>query len=159
MAVVGTLGRTAVKVIEQDRGFNRAVRGLELLKGREIHIGFWDGPVEENGTAVVDIAAYNEFGTRSIPSRPFMQMTSDIYKDETMKQAEAMVGRVIDGNLTVDVLLKTLGEFYSNKMKLTIRQAKTWAVPNAAATIARKGSTSPLIDTGRMLNSVTYEIT
>ena len=34
----------------------------------------------------------------------------------------------------------------------------THLAPNAPATIARKGSSTPLIDTGALLNSITYEV-
>ena len=65
---------------------------------------------------------------------------------------------MIDGNYDVTTVLKNLGEKYTSMVKKTIKDAKTWAVPNATSTIAMKGSSSPLIDTGRMVNAVSYEI-
>jgi hypothetical protein len=44
------------------------------------------------------------------------------------------------------------------KVQETIRNAKSWAVPNAPETIEQKGSSSPLIDTGRMVGAVRYEV-
>jgi hypothetical protein len=102
---------------------------------------------------------YNEFGTsRGIPARPFMATTADRYRDQTVKVAEAMVGGVIDRKYNVDTALARLGAWYQAKVQQTIRDAKEWAVPNNPATIKAKGSSSPLIDTGRMVGSVRYEV-
>ncbi len=65
---------------------------------------------------------------------------------------------MIDGQLKPEGVLKNLGEFYQMKIQMTIRNAGSWAVPNAPSTVERKGSSSPLIDTGRMVQSVRYEI-
>jgi len=117
------------------------------------------GNGQVDGVAVVDYATYNEFGTsRGIPARPFMAKTADEKREEIADFAEYLVGRIIDGKITDDIALRNLGEKYSSMIKLTIRDAKNWAVPNTPETIARKGSSSPLIDTGRMIGSVTYEV-
>jgi hypothetical protein len=69
-----------------------------------------------------------------------------------------MIGNVLDGKYNVDRMLARLGAWYQSKVQITIRNAKEWAVPNLPATIKAKGSSSPLIDTGRMLASVRYEV-
>lgn len=147
----------AVRVKDIDRGYRRIVINIKELKGREVKIGIMGGESAE-GTSVLDYAMYNEFGTRNIPARPFMSVTADRYRDETVKMAEVIVGGVIDGKINVKTALSRLGAWYQSKIQMTIRNAKEWAVPNAASTIAQKGSTSPLIDTGRMVQSVRYEV-
>jgi hypothetical protein len=119
------------------------------------------GNEQVDGTSVVDYATYNEFGTDDghIPARPFMSTTSERYKEETMKFTEFLVGRMIDGKITDTTVLKNLGEKYQSYVQQTIRDAKNWAVPNAPSTILQKGSSSPLIDTGRMVGAVRYEVT
>lgn len=117
------------------------------------------GNEEAEGTTVVDYGLYNEFGTRFSPARPFMATTADQNKELLNKFTTFLVGRMIDGKITDDTLLKNLGAKYQSLIQKTIRDAKNWAVPNANSTIAMKGSTSPLIDTGRMVQSVRYEVT
>jgi hypothetical protein len=87
-----------------------------------------------------------------------MATTADRYRDQTIKVAENIAANVIDLKYTVDVGLARLGAWYQSMVQKTIRDAKEWAVPNDPATIKAKGSSSPLIDTGRMVNSVRYEV-
>lgn len=116
------------------------------------------GNDQVNGVSVIDYGAYNEFGTSRIPARPFMSTTSSRYREETIKFTEFLVGRMIDGAITPDTALKNLGEKYQSYIQETIRDAKNWAVPNAASTVSQKGSSSPLINTGRMIGAVRYEV-
>jgi hypothetical protein len=142
---------------DNDMGWKQIELNIKQLKGRKVKIGIMGNETVE-GTSVVDYAVYNEFGTSNIPSRPFMATTADRYRDETVKVAEAMIGKVIDRAYNVDTMLARLGAWYQAKVQMTIRNAKEWAVPNNPATIKAKGSSSPLIDTGRMLGSVRYEV-
>lgn len=140
------------KVIDRDQGFRKMTVDVKALSGRSVKIGFW-------GDDIAEIAIYNEFGTnRGIPSRPFMQTTFDNNSDYMTKLVENLAGKIVDGKDNSDHVLRVLGEVYQSKIQMTIRQAKDWAVPNAPITIERKGSSSPLIDTGRMVGSVRYEI-
>lgn len=138
-------------------GWKQIELNIKQFKGRRVKIGIM-GNESVEGTSVVDYAVYNEFGTRNIPSRPFMATTADRYRDQTVKVAENIVGNVIDLKYNVDTALARLGAFYQAKVQQTIRDAKEWAVPNAPSTIAIKGSSSPLIDSGRMVQSVRYEV-
>jgi len=117
------------------------------------------GNEQVEGVSVVDYATYNEFGTsRGIPARPFMAKTADEKREEIADFTQYLVGRMIDGKLDDTTVLRNLGEKYQSMIQKTIRDAKSWAAPNAPSTVARKGSSSPLIDTGRMVGSVRYEI-
>lgn len=119
-------------------------------------IGLW-GSEEAEGTSVVDYAMYNEFGTSRIPARPFMSQTYDKNKKEINDYIDFLVGRMLDSG-GADKVLITLGMKYQSMIRLMIRDAKTWAEPNAPATVAAKGSSSPLIDQGRMINAIQYEV-
>jgi hypothetical protein len=145
-------------VIDRDLGWSKIKVNMTKLDNRSVKVGVM-GNQSIEGVSVVDYAMYNEFGTNRIPSRPFMATTADRYRTQVTKFAEVVIGNVIDGKYSVDVGLNRLGMWYQSKVQETIRNAKEWAVPNAASTIAMKGSSSPLIDTGRMVQSVRYEVT
>lgn len=148
-----------IRIIDKDTGFARFEIDLKGLRGRQVRVGV-TGDESVDGVSVVDYAMYNEFGTsRGIPARPFMSTTYDRHHKKTEKFIEFMYGQLLDGKMSPDHLLKTAGADYQSKVQQTIRAAKTWAVPNAESTVAKKGSTSPLIDTGRMVQSVRYEVT
>jgi len=146
-----------VKFIDKDRGYKRIKIDMKALDGKAVKVGVMGG-AENNGVAIVDYAVWNEFGTSRIPARPFMAKTADENRDTVQKFAGFLIGKVIDGQLSVDRALKNLGEFYQLKIQMNIRTAKEWAEPNAPATIAMKGSSSPLIDQGRLVQSIRYEI-
>jgi hypothetical protein len=146
-----------VKVIDKDMGWKRIKLDMTKLNNRSVKVGFM-GDATNNGVAIVDYATWNEFGTARIPARPFMARTAQENTAITIKFASFLVGKVIDGKLSVEFALKNLGEFYQKKIQMTIRNAKEWADPNAPSTIAKKGSSSPLIDQGRMVQSVRYEV-
>lgn len=113
---------------------------------------------EVNGVAIVDYAAYNEFGTSNIPARPFMSRTADENRQEIEKFGDFLAGEIVDGRKTVLQALTSLGLDYQAKIQMMIRNAKVWATPLSEQTIKMKGSTSPLIDMGRMIGAVRYVI-
>lgn len=145
------------KVEDRDYGYKKIVLNIKELNGKGVKVGLM-GDEEYEGVSVVDYAMYNEFGTAHIPARPFMQTTFDRYRADVMKFTEHLVNGIIEGQYTADHVMRVLGEWYQAKVQLTIRDAKNWAVPNTPETIKRKGSSSPLIDTGRMVGAVRYEV-
>lgn len=102
------------------------------------------------------IAAYNEYGTSTIPARPFLTTALAENRGEiTKKTREVFVGAIKGGDL--NSLSEGLGEDLAEMVKNSIQNGG-WA-PNAPSTIAKKGSSQPLIDTGEMMESVSYRIT
>ena len=145
------------RIVDKDKGLKRITTDIKALGDYKIKMGIM-GDQTVDGVSVVDYAMYNEFGTSTIPARPFMETTFTKHGDELVKMAQYLAGDMIDGKIKPKKVLDTLGLWYTNKIKMTIRDAKNWAVPNAASTVAQKGSSSPLIDNGRMLGAVNYEI-
>jgi len=160
-AIAGGFGAlikpTVTNVETKDLGWKGIALDFKELNGMGVKVGLMGGE-EADGTSIVDIGVYNEFGTNSIPARPFMGTTADRYRDTIYKYTETLVGQMIDGKYTVRQVLNYMGLWYQAKIQMVIREAKTWAVPNAPSTVAIKGSSSPLIDTGRMVGAIRYEI-
>lgn len=114
------------------------------------------------GTANVDKAIWNEFGTRGggwggpIPERPFMR---NAMRDNGRKYEDAMkssVAALLSSKTTIKVVLSKLGVMASGDIQKEITALKS--PPNSPVTIALKGSSNPLIDTGEMRASVTWKI-
>lgn len=146
-----------VTVIDKDLGYTHIFKDIKEMDGKGVKVGVMGGQ-SAKGVSVVDYAVWNEFGTKHIPKRAFMQKTADEGLPETLKFTEHLVGKMIDGGITPDGVLKNLGEFYQKKIQMNIRNAKEWAAPNAPATVKLKGSSSPLIDQGRLIQSIRYEL-
>lgn len=131
-------------------------------KSFEIAIGFPASKTKSieypDGTPVTMVAAVNNFGSPSqgIPTRPFMSLA----KDPTIKMAKPLLKkglRMIDkGQLSNEKLANMIGVKAVSIFKNTI--VKLREPPNSPVTVKLKKSDNPLIDTGLMVNSLTYEI-
>lgn len=91
-----------------------------------------------------------------IPARPFMKFAMEIWEREFPKVLGRIMPSYLGGSITVDGVLKELGERAKNAVQKAIREGDY--APLSPRTVAAKGSSTPLIDTGRMVNSVTFEI-
>lgn len=130
---------------------------LEKLQNIEVRAGFQHGKAaEDDGADICDVAAWNEFGTSNMPSRPFIRDAVDNKGDEVAKILQQEMAAVLNGQSTTENLCKRAGL----KMKDIIQESITDGdfAPNAASTIAKKGSSHPLIDSGRMRQSVMYVV-
>lgn len=105
-----------------------------------------------SGTPVAAYAAANEYGTKTIPSRPFMRTTFD---DNEASYAEEFAKLLREGATPRQGLVR-LGMRIQKELRATI---KGWATPpNAPATIKAKGEDNPLVDTGTMRRSIKWQI-
>lgn len=106
-----------------------------------------------SGLTVADVMLYNEFGTERIPERPVIRstVTGARFHDLMAKLTWAMVL----GKMGVMQALGILGEAVQSEMKRRIVDKEFEA--NKQSTIDRKGSSTPLIDTGQLKESLRYE--
>lgn len=142
-------------VLDIDHGWRHIKTQVGTLKHYGVKIGIQaDAGKETDGTDLLDIAVYNEFGTEKIPSRPFMRTMADNCQTKLNVVAEAGVEAIKSGQ-TAEYLIALIGTWYQDQQKKVIRDWP-WA-PNAPSTIARKGSDKPLIDTAKMINAIRYE--
>jgi len=146
-------------VVDKDRGYARIYRGL--TDGRhngKVRVGWFPGAGSSAGTTVAQYAMFNEFGTKSIPERPFMRRAFDRNMQKYTALFAKLEGRFFDGHITFDGILSVVGLVARNDVVQSITDARKWAVPNAPATVRQKKSSSPLIDTGTMRNTCWYEV-
>lgn len=112
--------------------------------------------------SITDIATFNEFGTISkkgnehIPARPFVRTTIDDNLRELLSINAKLLYQIGKGSMTTEQALKILGLKIQALMQKKVTDIKN--PPNASITIKRKGSSNPLIDTGRMRQAITFVI-
>lgn len=92
-----------------------------------------------------------------IPERAFLRGGFDEYAEDVIDSAEPLMADVIGGTMSVDQLSELIGLMLSSKIKEFAVDLKS--PPNSSMTIERKGSSNPLVDTGDMIGSITYEVT
>lgn len=128
---------------------------LKELGQLEVRIGIQQGETSKEGVDLVDIAMFNELGTVHIPSRPFLRDSVDANGEQINNFLQCMKKELLRGRTAEDVL-KKIGVFQKGLVQGQI--VKGDFAPNSEETIRRKGSDTPLVDTGRMRQSVNYVI-
>lgn len=157
-----------VEIIDKDHGWNDLARffrrnggktpaakaGIVGAKGAAMH----EDAKHEDGQPMsnADLALVHEFGADRVPERSFIRAAFDANRERYIEQFKTLIGAVYDRKLTLRRALGLLGQQASSDMRNKIRAGIP--PPNAEATIARKGSSKPLIDSGQLINSVSYEV-
>jgi hypothetical protein len=111
---------------------------------------------------IVDLAAIHEFGSpeAGVPERSYIRST---FRNAVwLPSLQAQLARkVVTGGMSPRQALGILGAKSVAEVRKTITDRKTEGPEpqeNAQSTIDRKGSDVPLVDTGRLLQSIAYEV-
>lgn len=131
---------------------------LKELKNYTVEVGIF------GNDEYVMIAGVHEFGTTirrgkgsiTIPERSFLRTTFDEKNEEWVSFFSSQLKQVLALKMDVQTLYKRLG----TKMVADIQERITDldAPPNAPSTIAQKGSSNPLVDTGGLRMRITYKV-
>lgn len=132
---------------------NRVKKHIKLDNNIALKVGFLDSVTYPNGVKVADVARYNEFGTATIPARPFM--TNTILKNKNKWKTKFT--NILQQNNDLEASLNALAVIIKGDIQREITDLRE--PPNSAKTIKAKGSSNPLIDTGLMRRSVDFVVT
>jgi hypothetical protein len=145
------------EVKADDSKWRNIVQAVAELAHLQIKVGVLDGAGEsDEGVSLVEIAACNELGTEHIPERSFIRSTFAAKQDEAARVAKKIASAIIRGT-PADVALELLGQWGAAAVKRTIT-SEDIPPPLAQSTIDAKGSSKPLVDTGQLVNSITYVV-
>lgn len=149
------------KTIERDLGWKRIERELKIAQGLGVRIGIQadETAVGRNQTPVIEYAYYNEFGSedgKRPPERSFIRSTTDEQRAKWNRMKVALWDKIVSGDMNVRLALSLLGQQAQKDIQQKITTLDT--PPNAPRTIAEKGSSNPLIDTGAMRASIRYVV-
>lgn len=154
------------RVEDKDLGLNRIIRTLNKdLDGVVVKVGVQakdkavrrgkGGSIRNTDQPLAVIAAIHEFGLGDMPQRSFLRSAYD----ENLPMIDKMIQRVANGavfGLGTNAALNQLGNVVQGMVQRKIVNGPF--VPNSAATIKRKKSSKPLIDTGHLRQSIRYVI-
>ena len=152
--------------ITQDNSGSEALEKLaDQIKKSKIEVGFFESAKYPDGTPVAYVAAIQEFGypAGNIPSRPFFRNAisqNDGWKD----LANKAIGAVVEGRIELNQALNQMGLKMAADVKDSITDGSYEALKQSTldARQSRKRTqgvaSKPLIDTGQMLQSVTYAV-
>ena len=107
---------------------------------------------------MASLALIHERGSaaNNIPARPFMKQTRQRAEGRFARLLRRLYKQVVDGKVRPFEGLSKLGMAYEGEMKNTFTTGSF--TPNKPATIKRKGSSRPLIDTGHLRQSITSKV-
>lgn len=154
------MGKTRVKVTVKDKdlGLRATLRAARVFAKGEVLIGVFG----DTGGDVVLRASVHEFGspTRNIPQRSFLRSTIDEMRSKYIAEASKLASRLLAPTVSRAQVLRglvRLGMMAVSDVRRKIRSRIP--PPLKKATIDAKGSSVPLIDTGRLIQAITHKVT
>lgn len=153
------------------------VKRIEKLKGKGMQVGIFGGDDSE----VLLYASVQEYGAKirvtekmrgylgyigihlmkdteyiTIPERSFIRSTFDEKKSDFELVIDGMIERYVTGQIEFQLMVDAIGEYLVSLVRKQIVAIDS--PPNHPATIEQKGSSNPLVDTGRMIDSITFKV-
>lgn len=154
------------KFTSRDHGANRLLLGLREASKRpmKVRVGvLTDAPKREGAGgsgkfSLVEVAAVHEFGApdAGIPQRSFVRAAVDEHRSDIHALQERLAGQILRGEIDEKAALERLGAFVAGLMQRRIAAGIAPALN--PETVARKGSSTPLVDTGQLRSSITWKV-
>lgn len=165
-------------MVEDESRVDEFLQKLEELDGMYVEVGI----LSSAGGEMLTIASVQEFGANitvtdkmrgymaanfgvhlkqsttsiKIPERSFIRSSFDA-KQEQIYEQEELLAMVLEGQMTARGFYEALGQTCVDIIKdYLINEVNSPA--NSSLTTSIKGSSNPLVDTGKLVNSITYQI-
>lgn len=158
-----------VTTIEKNKNFKaqmlRMQRNIEEANKLEVACGFpankaglgtpyYEGAKGEK-LSTIDVAIRNNFGF-GVPERNFMDAATPRIDEQFKKISNETIQDIINGKVSAKKVLSVAGQMGQSAIQTAINS--NLPPPNSPKTIEKKKSNKTLIDTGHMLQSVTYAV-
>ena len=117
-----------------------------------VRVGVLENATYPDGTPIAMVAFWNEYGTRTSPVRAFFRTTVSENKKNWVLSVQNLMKIHNDPKQVMGLIGKRMQE-------QIVQSINTWSdPPNAPYTIAKKGSSKPLIETGVLMGSISFEV-
>lgn len=135
----------------------------QLAAGRHtVRVGVFGGTAGAPGDmfTMAALLATHEYGSRDghSPARRPVRRTLEEKRSELVAFMAQLAEQIVAGRLTIDRALEAIGQWVSAAIKRTITDGVGLSPPNAPATIDKKDSDRPLVDNGRLVPAITYQV-
>lgn len=113
---------------------------------------------KSSGVTNAELGIIHEFGApeRGIPERSFMRSTAEEESKNVAKLAGIQIKKSLNSEISAYDAFSVIGNYLQVKIVDKITEGNF--EENTKETIKRKKSSKPLIDTGQLRASITYEI-
>ena len=117
-----------------------------------VRVGVLENATYPDGTPVAMVAFWNEYGTKTSPVRAFFRTTVSDQKKNWVLSVQNLMKMHDDPK-------KVMGLMGEHMRGQIVQSINTWTdPPNAPYTVARKGFQKPLVDTGQLMRSISFEV-
>lgn len=147
----------------KDNGLNELIARLKKAsEGAEVSVGIHadkGSEAHEGGfSTVLEIGAIHELGLGDVPRRSFIADWADESQKDNEEELRNIGRAIIKGKLqSLDAGLERAGIKFKGDIQKRMTIAP-YSVPLDPKTIARKGSSTALIDTGHLRSSIDYVV-
>lgn len=152
----------SVKITVDTSGWDKIKKNLLQANRESLNVGFFPesryGPENEN-LPVATVAMWQEEGDPvKYPPRPFIRMgfLPRLKTSEYVPVFQQTIKSVLDGQATFKQAYAKLGPVMVKGLQNEIIARDT--PPNSPQTVEAKGFNDPLINTGKMLESVDFKV-
>ncbi len=147
-----------MKIKDTDKGMDALLKQLGARMPVSVVGIIGDGSTRDDEGAPTNqqVGTWHEFGTGKIPKRSFIRDTFDINRKGFNKRLQKIAGQILTNKSNGRMEMARFGLYVEGVIKKRIAAGIPPAL--AAVTIARKGSSKPLIHTGQLRNSIASEV-
>ncbi|KOP82004.1 hypothetical protein AMS60_05605 [Bacillus sp. FJAT-21945] len=155
----------------------KVLKALKKMDKKNIKVGF-TGPVDSE---LIMIAGVHEFGTEItvtpkmrawfaangfplkkettkivISERSFLRSGYDENIDDIVDKIESLLPNVLENNVPANIFMDMIGLEFAGLIQKKLRDLRS--PENSGMTAQMKGSSNPLIDTGRLVGAIRAEV-
>ncbi len=146
----------ASKVTVKDHGYNALIQRLRAATAKVtvgIHEADGSEPEGDGGATVAEVAAIQEMHGRSFV-RPYVDQNEAALQSGLREAGQALVRGEVQ---SIDRALNTFGAKAAAGMRDFVTAG---SVPKAdkPETVARKGSSTPLVESGNLVSKITHKV-
>lgn len=146
---------SAVRIKDTDKGLKAVVKRLNTGMG-SVAVGVFadKSGAYKGGTTVVQVAEIHEFGL-GVPRRSFIADWADQNRGAINAQLKNLAIGIASNQITAPQARELFGTWAVGEVQKRISSGIPPAL--AESTIKRKGSSTPLIDSGQLRANVTFK--
>lgn len=150
-------GKSFVVSNTAQQGLRDLAKAINSISQKNVYIGVIGNNAGREGELNnAQLMAIHEFGTEHIPERAPIRKTMAKNGDSYGTMFEKAIKGVLEGHSDADLILNRIGAQVAGDV---VGEIQSGIEPELApSTIKRKGSDRPLIDTGALVQSISYEV-
>ena len=129
---------------------------LDEAQNVQVLVGYPDDEMHESGETMADLAEILEVGDAYLPARPHLEEGIELAYPSInayMRKRRSSKGQFMKQD---DAFFDRIGELLVESVKEYVYSG--FLIPNAPYTLSRKEGEQPLVDSGSLLNSLTYRV-